>query len=286
MGVVGMRFAEQENESFGRAVRMTSMTCSICGAPVPAGRTRCATCGTAVAARSQAPTVPAESAGPNSCPRCRFAGTGEGYFSRGANVAKLLGVTVLTSGLGAPVYFLLRYNHRICPRCGANWGEHGRRSMVRGGASQPNHPDSVAALTGSESSLRKATFVLYTMGALLAGAGAVQGEVAPVAVGAGAGVGGYVVQQNLRRTRERRRQALLESLVPSVLQLAAQKGGRLTVSEVAAGLGWTMPRATKVLTHLDDGIRVDSEVTDEGVIVYEFRELSHALARPEGNSAV
>ena len=261
------------------------MTCSICGAPVPAGRTRCATCGTAVAAPSQAPVAPA-TAGPNSCPRCRYAGGGEGYFSRGTNVAKLLGVTVLTSGLGAPVYFLLRYNHRICPRCGANWGEHGRRSLIRPGAAQANNPDSVAALTGSESSLRKATFVLYTMGALLAGAGAVQGEVAPVAVGAGAGVGGYVVQQNLRKTRERRRQALLESLVPSVLQLAARKGGRLTVSEVAAGLGWTLPRATKVLMHLDDGIRVDSEVTDEGVIVYEFRELSHGLARLEGGPPV
>jgi hypothetical protein len=45
---------------------------------------------------------------------------------------------------------------------------------------------------------------------------------------------------------------------------------------VAAELGWTMPRAEKVLDSLEDGIRVCSEVTDEGVIVYEFREILNA----------
>jgi hypothetical protein len=61
-----------------------------------------------------------------------------------------------------------------------------------------------------------------------------------------------------------------------VLRLAAEQGGRLTVTEVAAHLGWPMRRAEKILQSLDDGVRVDSEVTDEGVIVYEFREIVHA----------
>jgi hypothetical protein len=34
-----------------------------------------------------------------------------------------------------------------------------------------------------------------------------------------------------------------------------------------------MRRAEKVLNSLDDGWRVNSTVTDDGVIVYEFREL-------------
>lgn len=247
------------------------MTCSTCGAPVPAGRSRCATCGapvTHVTQRAGAPGI----AVTHACPRCRYAGSGESYFARGTNVAKLLGITVLTSGIGAPVYYLLRHSHQICPRCGMNWGEQGRRSLAR--AAVPQIRDVEALPEGrSELSLKRGTFVLYTLAALLAGGGAVQGDVGQMAAGVGAGAGGYVMQRNLRQARERRRQMLLDSLVPSVLRLAAQHGGRLTVSDVAAGLGWTLPRATKVLQYLDDGVRVDSQVTDEGMIVYEFREL-------------
>lgn len=208
----------------------------------------------------------------HACPRCRYAGSGESYFAGGTNVAKLLGITVLTSGIGAPVYYLLRHSHQICPRCGMNWGEQGRRSLLRTAASEGREAESLPAV-GTERSLKRGTFVLYTLAALLAGTGTVQGDPGRVAAGVGAGAGGYVMQRNLRQARERRRQMLLDSLVPPVLQLAAQRGGHLTVSDVAAGLGWTLPRATKVLQYLDDGIRVDSQVTDEGMIVYEFREL-------------
>lgn len=251
------------------------MTCSTCGASVPPGRSRCATCG--APAGHLAATAPA-APGSRACPRCGWGGEGEGYFSRGANVAKLIGVTVLTSGVGAPIYFLLRYNHRICPRCGTSWGEHGRRSLGRVPAVRAPRDDPEFAVSRGRG-LRRAPLVLYTMGALLAGVGVVEGEATQVAVGVGAGAGGWVVQRKEREARERRRQELLESLAPAVLKLAAQRGGVLTVSEVAASLGWTLPRATKVLQHMDDGMRVDSEVTDEGVIVYQFRELGHAPAR-------
>jgi hypothetical protein len=179
---------------------------------------------------------------------------------------------VLTGGIGAPVYYLLRHSHQICPRCGMNWGEEGRRSLAH--AAVPQIRDVEALPEGRfELSLKRGTFVLYTLAALLAGGGAVQGDVGKMAAGVGAGAGGYVMQRNLRQARERRRQMLLDALVPPVLRLAAQHGGRLTVSDVAAGVGWTLPRATKVLQYLDDGVRVDSQVTDEGMIVYEFREL-------------
>jgi hypothetical protein len=45
-----------------------------------------------------------------------------------------------------------------------------------------------------------------------------------------------------------------------------------------------MRRAEKVLQSLDDGMRVNSEVTDEGVIVYDFLELIRTtgrLSKPE-----
>jgi hypothetical protein len=93
-----------------------------------------------------------------------------------------------------------------------------------------------------------------------------------------AAIGGLLLYQAADGERQRRRAALISALQLPVLRLASQRGGRLTVTEVAAELGWTLPRAEKVLRSLDDGVRVDSEVTDEGVIVYQFRE----LLRPPG----
>ena len=66
------------------------------------------------------------------------------------------------------------------------------------------------------------------------------------------------------------------ALQQPVLRLAGDRGGRLTVTEVASSLGWPLRRAEKVLNSLEDGLRVASTVTDQGVIVYEFRELMHA----------
>ncbi|HEV2733455.1 MAG TPA: hypothetical protein VGV85_01415, partial [Longimicrobiaceae bacterium] len=83
------------------------------------------------------------------------------------------------------------------------------------------------------------------------------------------------LQSVARKEREARRAALLSNLQMPVLALAAERRGRLTVTETAAALGWPLPRAEKVLDSLEDGLRVNSEVTDEGVIVYEFRELAH-----------
>jgi hypothetical protein len=88
-----------------------------------------------------------------------------------------------------------------------------------------------------------------------------------------------VLQRAATREREQRREALLSALQLPVLQLAGRKGGQLTVTEVAAELGWTMRRAEKVLQSLDDGMRVNSEVTDEGVIVYDFLELIRTTGR-------
>jgi hypothetical protein len=88
-----------------------------------------------------------------------------------------------------------------------------------------------------------------------------------------AGAGGVLLRRSADQDRERRRAALLRSLQAPVLKLAAQRGGQLTVSQVAAELGWTLQRSEKVLRSMDDGLRVDSQVTDEGVIVYHFLEL-------------
>ena len=60
-----------------------------------------------------------------------------------------------------------------------------------------------------------------------------------------------------------------------VLLLATEKGGTLTVTEVAASLNMSLSAAEEVLDRMDDGLRVRSDVTDQGIIVYEFPELRH-----------
>ena len=60
-----------------------------------------------------------------------------------------------------------------------------------------------------------------------------------------------------------------------VLVLATENGGTLTVTEVAASLDLSLSSAEEVLDRMDDGLRVRSEVTDQGIIVYEFPELRH-----------
>lgn len=88
-----------------------------------------------------------------------------------------------------------------------------------------------------------------------------------------AAAGSLALRRNAERERERRRAATIAQLQAPVLKLAYERGGRLTVTETASALGWTLPRAEEVLRSLDDDFRVSSQVTDEGVIVYEFREL-------------
>lgn len=263
------------------------MYCSTCGARVPPGRTSCDTCGASVAPRASlaAPdphglSAPAWAAAPviRSCPRCGYRGEGITYFSRGSHMAGLVIATVLTAGAmgaGGLVYYLLRRDHQACPRCGRAWGRGGERALVR---ASPSHP----AAAGSGPVIRTGnvaagwSILLFVMAAMLIVVGVVELEMIPLAAGLVSGAGATLLHRSATRARAERRAALISSLQLPVLQLAAQRGGRLTVTEVAAELGWTLPRSEKVLQSLDDGLRVDSEVTDEGVIVYRFRELPPA----------
>lgn len=260
------------------------MYCSTCGALVPNGRRACETCGTSVAPRPhrQMPSAPAPDgrwvvgSPVGQCPRCAYHGEGISYFSRGSHVAALVGATMLTAGAmgaGGLVYYVVRREHQVCPRCGRGWGKHGERAIMRAGAT-PGRPEVVAPPVSREGAWRGWAMLLFLLAAILLVGGIVAGELAPFLLSGVAGAGGALLLGGARREREERRAALIASLQLPVLKLAAARQGRLTVTEVAAELGWTLPRAEKVLQSLDDGIRVDSEVTDEGLIVYEFRELS------------
>ena len=256
------------------------MTCQMCGASVPEGRASCLQCG-AMVGRAPGMAMVARNASHGLdtvrvCPRCGFHGTSVSYFATGAHILVLVGLAVLTSGIGALIYLLLRGGERICPQCGLKWGRGGYLAPVappgaRGEAAAPE----IAALSDGGAK-RGFAWVLWAFAAFFIMITVASGEAGFVGVALMAAAGGYFLRRSGNEARERRREALLQSLQLPVLRLAAQRGGRLTVTMVAQELGWTLPRAEKVLQSMEDGFRVMGDVTPEGVIVYDFPELRHA----------
>jgi hypothetical protein len=47
------------------------------------------------------------------------------------------------------------------------------------------------------------------------------------------------------------------------------------VTEVASDMSLSLPAAEKVLVAMDDGFRVRSEISKEGILYYEFPEVLH-----------
>lgn len=212
------------------------------------------------------------------CPRCAYYGPGSTFFSRGRNVAKLVGVTVLTSGIigaGGIAYYLLRRDHRLCPHCGKKWGAMGRRAgaMQFGAMAQPTD---VLLGSSEERGARGGALILFIFALVMLAVGMTTLQAAPFVTAAAFAVGGFLAHRAEGTKREERRRALIAALQPAVLSLAGRVGGRLTVTQTAAALRWPLPRAEKVLQSLDDGMRVDSTVSDAGVIVYDFREVVRA----------
>jgi ribosomal protein S27AE len=213
------------------------------------------------------------------CPRCGYRGMSAGYFSRGGHVAALVGITMLTMpimGAGGLGFYLLRHNHRVCPRCGMHWGPHALRAMMLapggGTAMQTNEPAFPVVGSG-----RKGwAIALLIFAGICFAVGLSEAAFGVLLVGLLAGGGAAALLKGEKTERERRREAIIQSLQLPVLQLAGRKGGRLTVTDVATEMGWPMVRAEKVLNSLDDGLRVMSDITDEGVIVYDFVEIRTA----------
>lgn len=256
------------------------MYCSTCGAHLVEGRSRCDTCGAAVS-RSALPTERAwNSPTPTAtCPRCGYRGEGISYFSRGTHVAAIVGLTLLTAGMmgaGGLIYYLVRRDHVVCPRCGRGWGKNGVVALIP--ASQ-QVPESVAVGAGASGSKQTLSVILFLLAAVMVVIGIAATEIAPMFIAGVAATAGIALQRSASIERQKRREALIAALQLPVLQLAGRRGGQLTVTEVAAELGWTMRRAEKVLQSLDDGLRVTSDVTNEGVIVYEFPELNRSTGR-------
>ncbi|HUX51804.1 MAG TPA: hypothetical protein VMW73_13490 [Spirochaetia bacterium] len=70
--------------------------------------------------------------------------------------------------------------------------------------------------------------------------------------------------------------ARIDERVPgeaAIYRLAQDHGGRLTVSELVVGFGISGAQAEATMQTLTDGARVRMEVSDTGVVWYEFTEI-------------
>lgn len=278
------------------------MYCSTCGAHVPAGRTHCTTCGAAVTghashahggsqgteALARTGQARAPVAVGHTCPRCGYTGEGISYFSKGSHIAGLIVLGLVSAGfMGAfaLVYYLSFRDHQICPRCGKDWGSNKDLALAPRAPGLPNTAQPALPSGRGGGAAQGFSIALFLIAAILLIPAIAELEIVAFLAAAGFGAGGLFLQNVARKEREARRAALISSLQLPVLKLAAERRGRLTVTETAAALGWTLPRAEKVLDSLDDGLRVSSEVTNDGVIVYEFRELAHGPDRLPGPGA-
>lgn len=249
------------------------MRCSSCGERIAPGDARCPVCGA---------TAPGPLSGPlppeiRRCPRCRYAGEGIGYFRRPGNAVLLVGVSLLTWGLGGFVYWLLRRRRQVCPRCGLTWFDE-RPALAAGGSGSPasssDRPPK-GALPSAGTGRRVLGVVLALVAMLLVGLGLVELEAISIVVGSVLGAAGAGSFAWGWRSLQERRAALRHALERRVLHLATVRGGTLTATEVASHLDLSLTAAEGVLIGMDDGFRVRSEVTDEGVLVFEFPELRH-----------
>jgi hypothetical protein len=211
------------------------------------------------------------------CPRCGYQGDGIPYFKRTSHVALLIGVSLFTYGLGGLAYWLFRRNRVICPNCGLAWQLYPQVLPPPAEVGHPALASSTEELALPHGGLARRVFGvgLILMATIMIVVGIVNG--APEAIGVGSGIGATGTGSfwwGLRALNERRK-ALLQRLQRRVLRLATHKGGTLTVTEVAADLNLSLPAAEKVLVAMDDGFRVRSEISKEGVLYYEFPEVLH-----------
>ncbi len=263
------------------------MYCSTCGSSVAPASAHCSSCGAAVPramhavqAARRAPLADAVAI----CPRCGFQGQSVSYFSQTGPLAGMMVLAVLTLpffGAGGILYYLMRHDHRACARCGEGWGKRGERVAALSPVGPSAQAVAPVQVDVPEPSIGYVgTILLAFIAVMMVTIGIT--EFAPVVavMGAMAGVGSVLRYNVVRRRRDDRRDAILQALQQPVLRLAAERGGALTVTEVASSLGWTLPRAEKVLNSLEDGLRIVSDVSNEGVIVYEFREMMHAQRSP------
>ncbi len=256
------------------------MRCATCGETLGPGDERCPTCGAVVAYAMRAPATAGFPTGAPVpiCPRCGYRGQGVSYFSRTGHIGLLVGVSVLTYGVGGLAYWLARRKNRICPSCGLAWERAEAALLARNSGSTSLAEASDGSLPSGGVKRRLLGSALVLFGSFLIMIGMIEAELAAAAVGSIFGAAGSGTFFWGWRGMQDRRAALQAGVQRNILRLAEQRGGSLTVTQVAADLNLSLEAAERALIAMDDGFRVRSEITDEGILLYDFPEVRH---RPE-----
>lgn len=256
------------------------MRCSTCGENYSEDSPRCPTCG-AGNFRAAVPPDPVRR-----CPRCGHRGDGISYFRRPGHIALLIVFSLFTYGIGGLIYWFVKREHAICPNCGLDWqtlpltGVEKRKKLNSGERLVNDASAPASTRLPRNGMFRRVLGVGATIiSVVLVGIGVVEFEIGAIVAGSLVAGGGALSYWWGWTALQSRRQTLLNGLQRQVLVLATRKSGSLTVTEVATELALSIPMAEKVMMSMDDGFRVRSDVTDEGLILYEFPELRrrHAL---------
>ena len=144
-------------------------------------------------------------------------------------------------------------------------------------------PNDGKALPSSGGARRIVGVAAILVGVLLISLGLIDLEGSLMAIGGALGIGGGATFWWGWRALEGRRDAIMAGFQREVLVLASRKEGTLTVTEVAADLDLSLEAAEKVLISMDDGFRVRSEITREGLLIYEFPEIQHRARLRRGD---
>ena len=247
-------------------------------------------CGAHIAARAR---VSVSNRDIRQCSRCGYRGVPIPYFRKTNNLGLLVGLSILTYGIGGLIYYASRRAYRVCPGCGFGW-QHSRKPDDLGEWDSPTPvpglrgtpvPPPTAPLPPSGVGRRVLGGALAVLATAMITAGLVTGDYAPVLAGSLFGMGGSGMFLWGWRALQERRQSVVRTLNGKVLKLATERNGILTVTDVAAALDLTLPAAERIMMGMDDGFRVRSDISREGVLYYEFPEVRHREKLRAGDDA-
>ena len=214
----------------------------------------------------------------------RLSGDGVPYFRKPLHAALLVGVSFPTFGVGGLLYYAAYRRNLVCPDCGLGW----EKALQSGRLEAPERPAPLATRTRAgarsgtgplpPSGIGRRVFGvgLGVLAILMIVSGVADGFVPELLVtGSMFGMGGSGMFLWGWQALQKRRRAVLQGLGRKVLMLATERSGVLTVTEVAAELDLSLEAAEKLMIGMDDGFRVRSDISEDGVIYYEFPELRH-----------
>jgi hypothetical protein len=90
--------------------------------------------------------------------------------------------------------------------------------------------------------------------------------------------GGVLIRSHFKRKRNvllDQKKALQAKQETEIFRLAQQKGGRLSIPDIVAGTSLSTIEVDQIMRTMAENGYVSMEVTNSGIIIYEFYEIAH-----------